>query len=64
MRPLVGGGGMVMKVEPIDRALNAIITDRNDVLIVLLTPQGEISTRKTADELAARSRIVLDLWAL
>lgn len=57
--PFGGGGGMVMKVEPIDRALDAIITDRNDVLIVLLTPQGETFNQKTAGELAARSRIVL-----
>jgi tRNA (guanine37-N1)-methyltransferase len=41
--PYGGGGGMVMKVEPID----------------LLTPQGERFSQKTAEELAGHRQIVL-----
>lgn len=57
--PYGGGGGMVMKVEPIDRALQAVATDRDQALIVLLTPQGEPFHQKIAQELALHSRIVL-----
>jgi len=57
--PFGGGGGMVMKVEPIDRALQAVSPDRDDALVVLLTPQGETFCQKIAEELAAHPRIVL-----
>jgi tRNA (guanine37-N1)-methyltransferase len=57
--PYGGGGGMVMKVEPIDRALQAVAPDRDQALVVLLTPQGETFHQKIAEELATNSRIVL-----
>jgi tRNA (guanine37-N1)-methyltransferase len=57
--PYGGGGGMVMKVEPIDRALQAVAPDRDQALIVLLTPQGEMFRQKIAAELATYPRIVL-----
>lgn len=57
--PYGGGGGMVMKVEPIDRALQAVAPDRDQALIVLLTPQGETFSQKIAQELALHPRIVL-----
>jgi tRNA (guanine37-N1)-methyltransferase len=57
--PYGGGGGMVMKVEPIDRALQAVRAGEEDSLTVLLTPQGEPFSQRTAAELAARSRLVL-----
>lgn len=57
--PYGGGGGMVMKIEPIDRALQAVAPDRERTLVVLMTPQGETFCHKIAQELAAQSRIVL-----
>lgn len=57
--PYGGGGGMVMKVEPIDRALQAVAPDRDQALIVLLTPQGETFRQEIAQELALYPRIVL-----
>jgi tRNA (guanine37-N1)-methyltransferase len=57
--PYGGGGGMVMKVEPIDRALQAVAPDRDQALVVLLTPQGETFRQKIAEELATNPRIVL-----
>jgi tRNA (guanine37-N1)-methyltransferase len=57
--PYGGGGGMVMKVEPIDRALASIVTSRSNTLIVLLTPQGETFSQKIAEEMAAYLQIVL-----
>ncbi len=57
--PYGGGGGMVMKVEPIDRALQDIAPDRDQALIVLLSPQGERFDQGIAEELATRPQIVL-----
>jgi len=57
--PYGGGGGMVMKVEPIARALDDIVARRENVLIVLVTPQGEQLTQKIAEELSRSSQIVL-----
>lgn len=57
--PYGGGGGMVMKVEPIDRALKAIRAGEKGCLTVLLTPQGEPFNQRAAEELAALPRIVL-----
>jgi tRNA (guanine37-N1)-methyltransferase len=57
--PYGGGGGMVMKVEPIDRALASIVGEEKNDLIVLLTPQGEIFNQDIARELSSRARVVL-----
>jgi tRNA (guanine37-N1)-methyltransferase len=57
--PYGGGGGMVMKVEPIDNALASIVPSRDDTLVVLLTPQGETFNQKIAEEMSRYFRIVL-----
>lgn len=57
--PYGGGGGMIMKVEPVAKALEAIVPDRSTTLIVLLSPQGEVFTQTKAEELAGHSRIAL-----
>lgn len=57
--PYGGGGGMVMKVEPIDRALASIVPSRDNTLVVLLTPQGETLNQKIAEEMSRYLRIVL-----
>ncbi len=57
--PYGGGAGMVMKVEPIARALEAIGALPGECLRVLLTPQGETFSQAMAGELARSSRIVL-----
>jgi tRNA (guanine37-N1)-methyltransferase len=57
--PYGGGGGMVMKVEPIDRALASVAPVRDNALVVLLTPQGETFSQKIAEEMSLYSRIVL-----
>jgi tRNA (guanine37-N1)-methyltransferase len=56
--PYGGGGGMVMKVEPIDRALLSIPMVADAVPVVLLTPQGERFSQKIAEELAACPQLV------
>jgi tRNA (guanine37-N1)-methyltransferase len=57
--PYGGGGGMVMKVEPIDLAIRAIAPDRDQVRVVLLTPQGETFRQKIAEELAEYPQTIL-----
>ncbi|MHB8907512.1 MAG: tRNA (guanosine(37)-N1)-methyltransferase TrmD [Syntrophales bacterium] len=57
--PYGGGGGMVMKPEPIDRALRSILMPGGETPIILLTPQGERFCQKMAEELAVHSQLVL-----
>jgi tRNA (guanine37-N1)-methyltransferase len=53
--PYGGGGGMVMKPEPIFAAVEAIVAQDTDVPVILLSPQGRLFTQDVAFELA-RSR--------
>jgi len=57
--PYGGGGGMVMKVDPIARALDDVAPARDNAQVVLLTPQGETFKQEIAEELSRYSRIVL-----
>ena len=57
--PYGGGAGMVMKVEPIARVLEAIGAVPGECLRVLLTPQGETFNQAMAAELARSGRIIL-----
>ena len=56
--PYGGGGGMVMKVEPIEKALTSL--QLNDTTRIALTdPRGKLFTQETARAWAAEDRIVL-----
>lgn len=59
--PYGGGGGMVMKPEPIFQAVEAILGDESPSSrpIILLSPQGRLFTQEIAWELAAYPRILL-----
>ncbi len=65
--PFGGGGGMVLKPEPIFRAVETILSGENDhpspssphPPIILLTPQGRPFTQQVAEELAHEARLVL-----
>lgn len=57
--PFGGGGGMVMKVEPIARALDEIVFDRDKTEVVLLSPQGEVFRQEIAEDLSVQENIVL-----
>jgi tRNA (guanine37-N1)-methyltransferase len=58
-RPYGGGDGMVMKPEPIYRALKSVdrVSDRS--LVILISPQGERFDQKIAWELARGEHIIL-----
>jgi tRNA (guanine37-N1)-methyltransferase len=58
--PYGGGPGMVLKPDPIFRALDAIEADRGTPLtVVMTTPQGRQFTQSEARALSARAHIVL-----
>ncbi len=58
--PYGGGPGMVLKPEPIFRALDTIEAERGGALHVILTsPQGERFTQAVARRLSAAPHIVL-----
>jgi len=57
--PYGGGGGMVMKPEPIFAAVEAILGGEEGVPIILLSPQGRLFTQAVAGELARHARVVL-----
>jgi tRNA (guanine37-N1)-methyltransferase len=57
--PFGGGAGMVLRVEPLARALDAVRTDDPGVHVVLLSPQGRLLTQARVRELAGRAHLAL-----
>jgi len=58
-RPFGGGDGMVMKPEPIFRALESLSRVEGDRKVVLLTPQGQLFNQSIARNLTKLKQIVL-----
>jgi len=57
--PYGSGCGMVMKVEPVERALTAIKNPEKEALVVLMTPQGETLDQEIAKELAEKEQVII-----
>jgi tRNA (guanine37-N1)-methyltransferase len=57
--PYGGGCGMVMKIEPVEKALAAIKSQGVESLVILMTPQGETFNQKIAAELAEKKQIII-----
>jgi tRNA (guanine37-N1)-methyltransferase len=57
--PYGGGGGMVMKPEPVFEAVESILGNSSGVPIILLTPQGRLFSQAIARELSSLERIAL-----
>jgi len=65
--PYGGGGGMVMKPEPIFEAVESVLgfawphasRQPTPVPIILLTPQGRVFTQRVAEELSRNEKIAL-----
>ncbi len=60
-RPFGGGPGMVLKAEPLFRAVEAIKSNRPEAAlpVILLSPQGRLLKQPVAEELSRHSRVVL-----
>lgn len=56
--PYGGGAGMVMKVEPIVKAIEAIKYATGKTRTILTTPQGAVLNQKTAQRLSSYSQVV------
>jgi tRNA (guanine37-N1)-methyltransferase len=54
-----GGAGMVLKPEPIIRALRALRAEVPGLRTILLSPQGRVFTQDVARELAAETAVLL-----
>ena len=63
--PYGGGGGMVMKPEPVFEAVESVLghaplqPSGQPVPIILLTPQGRVFTQRIAEELSQHERIAM-----
>ena len=58
--PYGGGDGMVLKPEPIFRAVEYLLKERSEPTeVILLSPQGEPYTQQKAQELAKSSHLIL-----
>lgn len=58
--PYGGGGGMVMKPEPVFAAVEKVLEDELVTTpVILLTPQGRLFDQDVARELAGRDRLAL-----
>jgi tRNA (guanine37-N1)-methyltransferase len=61
--PYGGGGGMIMKPEPIFRAVEAILDleegQKPEVPVILLSPQGRLFTQSVARQLSKHPHLML-----
>lgn len=57
--PYGGGGGMIMKAEPIFRCVEDVLGAPPSCPVILLTPQGRVFTQEVAQELAGEPRLGL-----
>jgi tRNA (guanine37-N1)-methyltransferase len=57
--PFGGGGGMVMKPEPIFAAVEEVLGSPPSCPLILLTPQGRTYTQQVAQELSVHPRLAL-----
>lgn len=57
--PYGGGAGMVMKVEPIARCIEAVRKSVPDARLLLASPGGKPFNQKMASELAAEGEVII-----
>jgi tRNA (guanine37-N1)-methyltransferase len=57
--PYGGGGGMIMKPEPVFAAVESVLGAPPTCPVILLCPQGELFTQEIARDLASHERLAL-----
>ena len=57
--PFGGFAGMVMKIEPIDRCITALKSQRNYDEVVFLTPDGQVFDQPMANQLSLQQNLIL-----
>jgi tRNA (guanine37-N1)-methyltransferase len=54
-----GGAGMVMMIEPIDRCISALKSERAYDEIIYMSPDGELLSQSLANQLSLKQNIIL-----
>lgn len=57
--PYGGGGGMVMKPEPVFASIESVLGAPPECPVILMSPQGRVFTQKVAQELSALPSLAL-----
>ncbi len=57
--PFAGGGGMVMKPDPIFASVEAVLGAPPSIPVILTSPQGRVFDQTVARELAAHPRLAI-----
>lgn len=57
--PYGGGGGMVLRPEPLVQAVEDVRGDDAHVPVILMTPQGRVFNQEIAQELSQHPRLIL-----
>lgn len=57
--PYGGGGGMVMKPDPVFNAVESVLGSPPEIPVILMTPQGRVFTQDVARELSTLPHIAL-----
>ncbi len=54
-----GGAGMVMMIEPIDKCITELKSQRDYDEVIYMTPDGKTFNQKTANELSLKENIII-----
>ena len=54
-----GGAGMVMMIEPIDKCINKLKSERDYDEVIYMTPDGETLNQKMANQLSLKENIII-----
>lgn len=54
-----GGAGMVMMIEPIDKCISQLKSERNYDEVIYMTPDGATLNQTTANELSLKKNIII-----
>ncbi len=57
--PFGGEAGMVMQIEPVDKAIAHLKSERNYDEIIYTSPDGEMFTQKVANQLSLMNNIII-----
>ena len=57
--PYGGGGGMIIKIEPIDNCISKLKKENNYDEIIYLTPDGKILNQKESNYLSTKKNLIL-----
>lgn len=57
--PFGGEAGMVIQIEPVDRAISTLRAERDYDEVIFTAPDGEVFNQKTANELSLLNNIII-----